>query len=125
MGTRALIHIKKNGKFSATLATIYVQFDGYPDGLGKQIIDFIGDKKISNGIKSGNFNSMGCFAASLIAHLKTEAGNVYIKEPDTCDVWENYTYTLYRNGDEILDADKFDSILCSVDVYLEDLLVEE
>jgi len=125
MSTRALINIKKHNRFSDTLTTIYVHSDGYPDGLGQKIIDFIKNKKISNGVSNDCFNGMGCLAASLIAHLKTKSGEVYIEKPDTCDVWENYTYTLYRTGTKKLEFDERDDIMCTVDMFLDDLLLLE
>ena len=100
MGTRALIHVKKDDKDSDTLVTIYRQYDGYPTGLGDDIKSILGGKKVVNGYQdaSKEVNGMGCAAAMLIAGLKDGCGNVYIKPVDTEDVWEEYTYTLWDDN---------------------------
>lgn len=103
MGTRALIHIKEAGLNSTTLVTIYKHYDGYPLGLGQQIIDILnnGDTTIGNGVfkneKAGAyFNGMGCLAAYVIGALKTQIGDVYIYPLDSKNVSEEFTYTLFR-----------------------------
>ena len=96
MGTRSLIHFKKDGK---TIVTVYRQFDGYPSGRGQELADFLKGKRLCNGIPcgedtSGLANGMGCLAAQWIAEEKESIGNVYIMPPDTSDVWEDYIYTV-------------------------------
>ena len=95
MGTRSITHIKEDGK---TLVTIYRQYDGYPEGMGLDLAEFLVDITVVNGfggdMKAGTHaNGMGCLAAQLIAHLKEDQlGNVYIAPPDANDMWEEYTY---------------------------------
>ncbi len=100
MSTRALIHVKTEGKDSDTLVTIYRQFDGYPTGLGNDIKGVLGGKAVVNGYSDpdNQVNGMGCAAAMLIAGLKDGCGNVYLHPADTSDVWEEYTYTLYAHA---------------------------
>ena len=103
MATRAVIIIKDEQ--SKHLCTIYKHWDGYPEGLGRTLANFVRDGKLVNGISSKDLNSkcwngLGCFTASLIAHLKTQIGDVYI-EPEGTDFGEEYEYTLKPDGDTI------------------------
>jgi len=81
------------------IATILVHSDGYPNVLGQDLLSF-NTLKIINGYALGqeNFsNGMGCFAASLIAHLKQGVGNVYMID-NNIDVSPDYTYKILFNG---------------------------
>lgn len=84
MATRAGIIFKKNGK---ELVKIYNHWDGYPDGLGKDIYMFLKDMKIVNGIPYGvdtsnMANGFGCLVAQFISRFKTNIGGLYIYEND-------------------------------------------
>jgi len=108
MGTRATIHIAKREEgvsFSEIpekkLVSIYKQYDGYPEGLGVTIASYIEGKRIVNGLGKDRyivFNGLGCLAASLIAELKEEAGEVYIDNPDCPHSGLDYEYVVW--GDE-------------------------
>ena len=81
------------------LTTILVHSDGYPNGLGQELLSF-GTWKIVNGytLSQGNFsNGMGCFAASIIAHLKQGVGNVYIVN-NNVEALADYNYIIVFNG---------------------------
>jgi hypothetical protein len=99
MGTRARVNIYDGNEI---LVSIYRQYDGYPGGLGQEVADFVSGLTLVNGLgtdKATVANGMGCLAAQLIAHLKTEAGNVYIRDTSPDSHGEEYVYTLYeRNG---------------------------
>jgi len=105
MGTRATIHIAKREEgvsFSEIpenkLVSIYHHYDGYPEYLGVTIADYIDGKRIVNGLggdRGGIFNGLGCLAASLIAELKEEAGNVYIDNPDCPHGGLDYEYVVW------------------------------
>lgn len=98
MGTRALIHVYDNvleGEgHGPLLLTIYRQFDGYPEGLGRDIHEAVGGLRITNGnAGAGTANGMGCLAAQLVTKLKGNCiGNVYIMPPGAKDVWEEFVY---------------------------------
>lgn len=75
MGTRSLTHFEHNGEI---LCTVYRQMDGYPEGHGKDLAEFLSGYKIVNGINMEDdrvcpklANGMGCLAAQVIAHFKT------------------------------------------------------
>lgn len=60
------------------IACIYKHCDGYPGGLGAAIQDFSNRGSITNGFVRGendhDFNGIECYAAGLIAYLKTNLG---------------------------------------------------
>lgn len=100
MGTRTIVHLKdENNK---TILTLYRQYDGYPTGMGNDIKKILnnGVVEIRNGFTTKDqiprqFNGMGCLSAFLVGELKNKKiGNVYIQEPNTKDMGEDYTYTL-------------------------------
>ena len=116
MGTRSLTRVIPRQKglsyddghnhVEKSVVNIYKQYDGYPDGLGLELAEFLSDFTIVNGL--GNMppikvaNGTGCLAAQLVAHLKDGPGNVYLEaltgEPG--DSWEEYIYTLYPKEGE-------------------------
>ncbi len=111
MGTRSLTHIKddvwEEGETPKTVVTIYRQMDGYPEGLGAELAEFLAPFTIVNGFGGGTermaiANGMGCLAAQVVAHLKDGVGSVYLYAPDSEDVGEEYVYTIShttpRNG---------------------------
>lgn len=101
MGTRARINVIEGG---AILVSIYRQYDGYPEGLGREVAQFLCGLTLVNGMgadKSSIANGMGCVAAQLIKTLKTEAGNVYIRDTGAHSQGEEYVYNVYAAGTEI------------------------
>jgi hypothetical protein len=105
MGTRCLTHIKDSDCGSCTLVTIYTQFDGYPDGWGLELQNFLKGMQICNGFglkqKTGKWaNGSGCLAAQLIAHTKEGIGNIYIYPAGMDGVGEEFVYTIYFVGSE-------------------------
>lgn len=94
MGTRSLTIIE-DGKGRA-LATMYRQFDGYYDGHGKELADFLTGFKLVNGIRGDEppkfANGLGCLAAQIIAHFKNEPGGIYLYPAGSSNVGEEYVY---------------------------------
>lgn len=116
MGTRSLTHVVSNefGK-EQILCTIYRQYDGYPDGHGADIAQFLSSRHLVNGIGEDKnvFNGAGCLAAQLVSILKLgasaaahplvnnpdpttsmEPGGIYLTAPGAKDCGEEYTYTV-------------------------------
>lgn len=97
MGTRALVKFKEGNK---VIACLYRQFDGYPEGLGKELTELTQRLIVVNGFSSsmslttGYVNGIGCLTAYVISKLKTDIGNVYLMAPNTKDVGEEYVYTV-------------------------------
>lgn len=106
MGTRSVTFIEEpwGSKF---VACIYRQMDGYPDGMGLDIADFLKDYTIINGISGDasmwtHANGMGCLAAQFISHVKTEhgLGGIYMAHYTIAQLkkkWIDYGYRIWLN----------------------------
>lgn len=111
MGTRALIHIHDDRDPKTIICTIYRQYDGYLEGLGKQLANFVADREIVNGYqpdkhtKENAANGMSCLAAQLVGHLKEDIGNVYLYPPGISDVGEEFVYHVFK--DHITASDTY------------------
>lgn len=94
MGTRATVHVQRKGK---TLVSIYRQYDGYPSGLGSEILSHLKGCDILNGFNKHKspafFNGVECLGAYLVGMLKlcpynkafgesNPIGNVYLTAAD-------------------------------------------
>ena len=122
MGTRATISIAKREEgvsFSEIpdkkLVSIYHHYDGYPEYLGVKLASYLEDKKITNGLSRGDsycFNGLGCMAASIIAELKDEPGNVYIEDPNRPHAWIDYEYYIWGDYNKDIWISIFDSNEC-------------
>ena len=107
MGTRSLTKViqiwKDEDKVekSQTITCMYRQMDGYLEGHGQDLAQWLSGYTIGNGIPVGKsepmFNGMDCLAAQMFAHFKTQAGGIYCVHPDTKDCWEEYLYEI-SNG---------------------------
>ena len=89
MGTRSLTYLYLENA-EKPFTCIYRQFDGYPDGHGLEIAEFMNSKTMVNGYTDAKtqINGMRCLATQLIVLLKEgkcEAGGIYIHHPDDTD----------------------------------------
>lgn len=102
MGTRSLTNVyAEDGK---QIMCMYRQFDGYPDGHGKELAEFIASKTLVNGIPCGTgvdpstlANGIGCLAAQIVSFFKEEPGKFYLYPPGTSDVGEEYVYSVFAD----------------------------
>lgn len=83
MGTQGIIRVFDGETEILCLAS---QYDGYPEGLGREIADFCASKRVVNGINGGMrataiANGAGCLAAQIVAHFKDGPGGFYIYPP--------------------------------------------
>jgi hypothetical protein len=95
MGTRCLT-VFKNDK-DKEICVMYRQFDGYPNGHGVELANFLSGGKLCNGITGKEdkcFNGMEDLVAQVISHFKNEPGGFYIHPAGTRDIWEEYIYTV-------------------------------
>ena len=105
MGTRSLT-IFNDSWNDEEIAVFYRQFDGYPAGHGTELLNFLRDMHIVNGMNSENMklkisNGMDCLAAQIVAHFKEGPGDFYLHKSGTRDVGEEYIYTLYTKNNEL------------------------
>ena len=122
MATRAKIHIARREEgvsFSEipekVMVSIYNHFDGYPEGLGVKLASYLEDKKITNGLGKDRysvFNGLGCMAASIIAELKDEAGQIYIEDPTRPHGWIDYEYYVWGDDGKDIWISIFDGSNC-------------
>jgi len=109
MGTRSQTYIYDDGskkKRKNCLVNMYRQMDGYPTGHGLELITFLQDKRMCNGITSPEdkfFNGDGCLAASIVAHFKTDQGGIYLFPPTVGpDGMLDYIYEIYTEKEDII-----------------------
>ena len=104
MATRAIIRIAEREEgvtFSEHQedyhTQLYHHFDGYPEGLGVTLANYLNDINLVNGT-SGNShqaNGLGCLAAQLVCELKDGPGNVYIDKAGAKRSWIDYIYYVW------------------------------
>jgi len=115
MGTRSLTRfIRQDGDERKAITCVYRQYDGYPEGHGKDLAKFLNSGKMVNGYgpsEEKQFNGLGCLAAQFIAEFKEGVGNIYIHEPDSKNCGEEYLYEVchFSNLNEL-------KLIC-IDVY--------
>ena len=73
-------HLAKNvGK---SYVNMYKQFDGYIEGMGVNLAEFLLPFTIVNGLTLDEerkiANGGGCLAAQIVAHFKEAAGGIYL-----------------------------------------------
>ena len=113
MGTRSLTRVipRQDGlsfseghkKVNLAYVNMYRQFDGYPDGHGLDLAEFLKDIKIVNGLgrdTTNQANGSGCLAAQMVKHFKEDVGNIYLHPHDEDSIWEDYIYTVYPKTGE-------------------------
>lgn len=107
MGTRSLTtfietYKDDSGKQKkAEIVTMYRQYDGYPEGHGLDLAQFLAQGKLVNGIGMNDtivFNGMGCLTAQVVAHFKDGAGGIYLQRANK-NSWENYRYHVIGDFD--------------------------
>ena len=119
MGTRSLTRViqrqeglsfsEGHNHVEKSVINMYRQFDGYPDGHGVDLAEFLDDFDVVNGLGEDRYklktaNGVGCLAAQLVQHFKNGPGNVYLEQlnGEPGDSWEEYIYTLYlKEGEPI------------------------
>jgi len=94
MGTRCLtVFNTEKGK---EIVVMYRQHDGYPDGHGKELAEFLSGFKLVNGMRGDEppkfANGMSCLAAQVVAKFKDEPGSIYLYPAGTRDTGEEYIY---------------------------------
>jgi hypothetical protein len=80
MGTRSLTTVFDEQ--NKPLLSFYRQYDGYFEGHGAELQEFLKEMVVVNGYGSGTpakaANRMSCLAAQLIKHFKDGIGGIYI-----------------------------------------------
>ncbi|MBR1386406.1 MAG: hypothetical protein IJ568_06215 [Bacilli bacterium] len=106
MGTRSTVKfIAKRGEKLTPLVNIYQQFDGYIEGVGYDLANWLKGKKIINGISMGKntdtyANGFECLIAQFIRDFKKEVGGLYITDIDNS---QEYDYQVIFDEDKYFD----------------------
>lgn len=103
MGTRSLTFMYEEFDSEVPFVCIYRQFDGYPEGHGVDLANFINSKRLVNGYSGSDTmettaNGIGCLAAQLVMTLKERfgLGGIYLHFPDlNADHWQDYEYHIW------------------------------
>jgi len=98
MSTRSLTVIKDK---SEEIVVMYRQMDGYPEGHGLDLANFLSDMVIVNGLGGDEVakvaNGGPCLAAQIVAHFKEGPGGIYLHAAGTREIGEEYIYTVDVN----------------------------
>ncbi len=105
MGTRCLTFVYEQG--NVPLVNMYRQFDGYREGHGRDLANFLSSfDAIVNGYSMNETrkiaNGMGCLAAQMIAHFKAGHGGIYLNPVDINDYGQDYEYHVYPTGVKVI-----------------------
>ena len=103
MGTRALTFVYNENK--EPILNLYSQYDGYIEGHGRELAEFLAGKKLVNGFGKESTelaNGMGCLAASLVANFKETVGGFYIHSVTETDCGQDYEYHVYKDRVKVL-----------------------
>lgn len=108
MGTRSTV--KFYDEQNELILSVYHQFDGYLDGVGHELAEFLNSKKLITGIGdqdiSGGFaNGMGCLAAQYVKEKKGRIGGLYIGRAGDA---QEYNYRVrFVDGKAMIEVDDF------------------
>jgi hypothetical protein len=98
MGTRSTT--KVIDEYGKTVVNMYRQYDGYFEGHGKELAEFLASKTVINGFGDQNMethaNGLGCLAAQLVGSFKKDIGGFYLVPHDQ---QEEYNYTIKVDDD--------------------------
>lgn len=106
MSTNAITTIKD--EYGNNLCAIYKQWDGDIEGYGIELVEFLKDICLTNGINSGGKNNnkniangMSDLAAQIVAKFKDGPGGVYLYPPN--EPWfQDYGYEIYCKNHEYI-----------------------
>lgn len=110
MGTRSLTYVYENANgVDEPFMCMYRQFDGYPEGHGCELAEFLNSGTMVNGYSDSTakeFNGMGCLAAQLVAHFKKGVGGFYLYAPVLgSDHWQEYEYHVWEDKVRVTDTE--------------------
>jgi hypothetical protein len=112
MGTRSTTKIYEDGRL---LLALYKQYDGYPDGWGQELKDFLHKGIFVNGIRRTEdflqFNGIGDFVLLLVKEFKEGTGELYATTEEN---EQEYNYIIEFNHLENYAKMKY-SIRCKED----------
>lgn len=102
MGTRSTITFcEKIDDKIIPYVNIYQQYDGYLEGVGKELCEWLENKIIVNGFscfdKRDIANGVGCLVAQFISDKKNSVGDFYVYPIGEGKGYCDYNYTVIIN----------------------------
>ena len=102
MGTRSTItFIERVNAGDSIVAQVYQQYDGYLEGVGKSLADWLMPKIMVNGIPDYEHdyaNGIGDLAAQYVHDFKDRIGYLYLYSPEwDAEEWCDYNYKVIQN----------------------------
>ncbi len=100
MGTRSLTIFIDNFT-GGEIVVMYQQYDGYPEGYGRELAEFLAGMVVVNGLGGSPgkvANGMSCLTAQVVANFKNAPGNTYLHVARTRDIGEEYIYILRESS---------------------------
>jgi|GEM_PF-5043254 len=100
MGTRSITNIHEMDELGGEIVcTFYRHWDGSVTGHGKDLIKWLSDKKLVNGIGSDfvegrDFNRAGTMAVKLMYYIQEKSG-CEVVPTGTEDQWVDYIYDIF------------------------------
>ena len=95
MSTRATITFVDGNQ---ELVKLYNHWDGYIEGLGYDIANWLLKKRIVNGISMNDTddiaNGVGCLVAQFIRDFKEGAGGLYVEPLNSSNEYIDYNYRI-------------------------------
>ena len=99
MGTRSLTFVYDED--GTPIINLYRQFDGYREGHGRDVAQFLEGLTVINGYSLDDnrrmANGMGCLAAQLVAKFKVGCGLIYLHSVDSTDCWQDYEFHIFED----------------------------
>ena len=112
MGTRSTITFySRMGGTNFFLVNIYQQYDGYLEGVGKELCEWLKSKTIVNGFSKPDLNianGTGCLAAKYISEFKPATGGLYIYPEDVAHEDCDYNYSVIIDEDWVTSFSTFE-----------------
>ena len=113
MGTRSTVKFYSEYNQKEPVLSVYEQYDGYIDGVGHKLANFLLSKKMINGISQGQdslekgfANGMGCLAAQYVRENKKRTGGFYLT---TSEDTQEYNYKVrFIDNDFIIKVDGYE-----------------
>lgn len=125
MGTRSLTFIKEKESKKQSI-NIYKQFDGYPEGWGVQLSEYLKDIKMVNGFSLDQehntkiANGVGCLIGKFLSEFKTKTGGIYVYPVSDKDLGQEYEYHI-----SVDDNDKIEIEIKQVGYYKGDKYINK
>lgn len=116
MGTTATVQFKHKGD-NQILVNVRHHYDGYIEGVGHDLANFLLSKKIVNGIsvfdnRDSIANGFDCLIAQYISNVKKGPGNVYIcPQHFKGDYNYDVIYDNYYKNEIYIKVTHFDKVL--------------